>query len=101
MPRARPLARVRRMEIMRRHGMWGAALGVAMVGLSGCASAPPGASGSAAKAEATMFTVTQTTEHRGADDLLTAGLGLDGLRAMAAPAFADPVHPTDAERRRR
>ena len=24
------------------------------------------------------------------DDLLTAGLGLDGLRAMAPPAFADP-----------
>lgn len=48
-----------------------------------------------------MFTATQTTEHRGSDDLLTAGLGIDGLRAMAAPAFADPAHPTDAERRRR
>lgn len=89
------------MEIMRRHGMWGATLCVAMAGLSGCASAPPAASGSGANAEATMFSATQATEHRGTDDLLTAGLGLDGLRAMAAPAFADPARPTDAERRRR
>ena len=43
----------------------------------------------------------RVSEHRGADDLLTAGLGLDGLRAMAAPAFADPEHPTAAELRRR
>lgn len=41
------------------------------------------------------------TEHRGQDDLLTAGLGLDGLRAMAPPAFADAAHPTAAELRRR
>lgn len=41
------------------------------------------------------------TEHRNGDDLLTAGLGLDGLRAMTPPAFADAAHPTAAERRRR
>lgn len=41
------------------------------------------------------------TEHRGQDDLLTAGLGLDGLRSMAPPAFADAAHPTAAELRRR
>lgn len=41
------------------------------------------------------------SEHRGSDDLLTAGLGLDGLRAMTPPAFADAAHPTPAELRRR
>lgn len=34
------------------------------------------------------------------DDLLTAGLGKDGLAAAAAPAFADPTAPTAAELRR-
>lgn len=34
------------------------------------------------------------------DDLLTAGLGIAGLRAPA-PGFADPAAPTAAERRRR
>lgn len=41
-----------------------------------------------------------TTTHREGDDLLTAGMGLDGLRSMKAPAFADPVNPTAAEVRR-
>lgn len=40
------------------------------------------------------------TAHRGDDDLLSAGLGLEGLRA-APPAFADPAAPTPAEIRRR
>ena len=39
--------------------------------------------------------------HRDGDDLLTAGLGLAGLQAAVPPAFADPVHPTAAEARRR
>lgn len=52
--------------------------------------------------KSTMDTANVTiTEHRNGDDLLTAGLGLDGLRAMAPPAFADAAHPTAAERRRR
>lgn len=38
--------------------------------------------------------------HRGNDDLLSAGLGLAGLRAKPA-AFADPLAPTAAELRRR
>jgi hydroxybutyrate-dimer hydrolase len=50
---------------------------------------------------ATMFSQQRVTEHRGNDDLLSAGLGLDGLRAMAPPAFADVEHPTTAELRRR
>jgi len=40
------------------------------------------------------------TTHGGADDLLSAGLGLAGL-AGAPTAFADPAHPTPAELRRR
>ncbi|HYM86969.1 MAG TPA: 3-hydroxybutyrate oligomer hydrolase family protein, partial [Pseudoxanthomonas sp.] len=35
------------------------------------------------------------------DDLLTAGLGITGLRAMAPPAFADAARPTADELRRR
>ena len=48
-----------------------------------------------------MFSQQGSTEHRGSDDLLSAGLGLDGLRAMVPPAFADPAHPTSEELRRR
>lgn len=48
-----------------------------------------------------MFSAERISEHRGSDDLLSAGLGLDGLRAMTAPAFADPAAPTSAELRRR
>src|SRR5690606_21458298 len=47
-----------------------------------------------------MFGPVRETGHRGADDLLSAGLGLGGLRSPA-PAFADPLAPTPAELRRR
>ncbi|MGS0997340.1 3-hydroxybutyrate oligomer hydrolase family protein [Rhodanobacter sp. UC4451_H18] len=40
------------------------------------------------------------TEHRGHDDLLSAGLGLSGLAGLPAP-FANPLAPTAAELRRR
>ena len=40
------------------------------------------------------------TAHRGNDDLLSAGLGLAGLRGTPTP-FADPAAPTPAELRRR
>lgn len=40
------------------------------------------------------------TIHRDGDDLLSAGLGLDGLRSKP-PAFADPAAPTAQELRRR
>src|SRR4249919_4326790 len=46
---------------------------------------------------ATLSSALRVTEHRSGDDLLTAGLGRDGLRAPTAPAFADPAHPTAAE----
>ncbi len=38
---------------------------------------------------------------RGDDDLLTAGLGADGLRSATPPPFANPDAPTRAELRRR
>lgn len=43
----------------------------------------------------------QQLAHSGDDDLLTAGLGLGGLRSAVPPVFADPAHPTAAELRRR
>ncbi|HJR72688.1 MAG TPA: 3-hydroxybutyrate oligomer hydrolase family protein [Luteimonas sp.] len=64
--------------------------------LGACAGAPRKSAW-----EPTMFTSPRSSEHRGNDDLLTAGLGLDGLRAMVAPPFADIAHPTPAELRRR
>ncbi len=42
----------------------------------------------------------RVTSHQGDDDLLSAGLGLAGLRG-SAPAFANPELPTPAELRRR
>lgn len=64
--------------------------------LSACASGGARHGGPAA-----MTTHLRSSEHRGSDDLLTGGLGLDGLRAMAPPAFADADAPTPAELRRR
>lgn len=48
-----------------------------------------------------MFSNELRSEHRGNDDLLTAGLGLAGLRSLAPPAFADAGAPTVEELRRR
>lgn len=41
------------------------------------------------------------TAHRGQDDLVSAGLGIEGLRSASAPEIADPNLPTSAELRRR
>lgn len=41
----------------------------------------------------------RTTEHRAEDDLLSAGLGIEGL-SSAAPKPSDPAEPTAAELRR-
>ena len=43
----------------------------------------------------------ETSEHRGSDDLLSAGLGAAGLRNPIAPAFVAPENPSAAELRRR
>jgi hydroxybutyrate-dimer hydrolase len=81
-----------KMPLLRTHTLGHAALGLAVL-LAGCAATGP-------RHTATELPM-RVTEHRGADDLLSAGLGLDGLRVMTAPAFADPEHPTAAELRRR
>lgn len=51
--------------------------------------------------EAAMIEPQRETDHRGSDDLLTAGLGLAGLRGMTPPGFADAANPTAEELRRR
>lgn len=43
----------------------------------------------------------ESHRHVGTDDLLTAGLGIEGLRSPMPPAFADSSLPTAAELRRR
>jgi len=47
------------------------------------------------------FSAERITDHRDGDDLVTAGLGLDGLRASVPPLFSDPSAPTASELRRR
>src|SRR3546814_1804314 len=58
--------------------------------LGACASGPQRSA-----TEAPMFTSERSSDHRDGDDLLTAGLGLDGLRAMVPPAFADAAHRSE------
>ena len=70
---------------------------LASVMLSACAS-------DAMRTESAMGEVdygeVRVTEHRGHDDLLSAGLGLAGLVGLPS-TFADPLHPTAEELRRR
>ena len=63
--------------------------------LAGACSASP------APRATDMTELLRVSEHRHGDDLLSAGLGLEGLRTMVPPAFADAGHPTAAELRRR
>ena len=53
--------------------------------LAGCSSG----GGRQAQADVAMIEPQRISEHRGSDDLLTAGLGLDGLRAMTPPQRHD------------
>jgi hydroxybutyrate-dimer hydrolase len=75
------------------------------LGLAACASVPVTPSMSATlsmtERDASAFRAQRTTPYRDGDDLLSAGLGLAGLRALAPPAFADAAAPTPAELRRR
>ncbi|MGH8055147.1 MAG: 3-hydroxybutyrate oligomer hydrolase family protein [Stenotrophomonas sp.] len=68
--------------------------------LSGCALVVNAAPASTATA-APVFEQWRETQHRGGDDLMTAGLGLEGLRASVAPVFSSPALPTADEARRR
>ncbi len=52
-------------------------------------------------AAAPVFEQWRETAHRGNDDLLVAGLGIDALRSPTAPAFANATQPTAEEARRR
>ncbi|WP_448142680.1 3-hydroxybutyrate oligomer hydrolase family protein [Stenotrophomonas bentonitica] len=56
---------------------------------------------SVATAATPVFEQWRETQHRGNDDLLTAGLGIEGLRSTTAPAFARAAQPTADEARRR
>jgi hydroxybutyrate-dimer hydrolase len=67
---------------------------VAGLGLAGCQSGDAPANG-----EPDWPVGTRVTEHRAGDDLVSAGLGLDGL-TREAPAPDDPAAPTPDELRR-
>jgi len=80
-----------------------AALGIAnaIAPAAAAASNPaPSQSGRGPLTIAGSIVVPAETHHRGTDDLLTAGLGIDGLRGPI-PALADPEAPTFDELRRR
>ena len=62
--------------------------------LAACASTPD-------RMTPLSFDALRVTTHRIDDDLLTAGLGLSGLRNPTPPAFATATAPTPSEVRRR
>src|SRR3546814_16964770 len=68
---------------------------IVSIGLAGCA-----AQGAQLALPREVDSV-RVSNHRDNDDLITAGLGADGLRAAVPPAFADPAQPKPAELRRR
>jgi len=51
--------------------------------------------------ELVLVSEVRFTQHREGDDLLSAGLGLDGLRNPQPPGIAEAERPTPAELRRR
>ena len=69
----------------------------AAISLAACA----GVSGQHADAAPAPVSAIVESRHTGDDDLLTAGLGATGLASPIPPTFADAVHPTAAELRRR
>ncbi|WP_353098781.1 3-hydroxybutyrate oligomer hydrolase family protein [Stenotrophomonas lactitubi] len=73
-----------------------AALALLPGGISVADAAPPRPT-----AAAPVFEQWRQTVHRGNDELLTAGLGIDALRSATAPAFTKPAQPTAEETRRR
>ncbi len=74
---------------------------VAAAVLAACGGSSNGVDGPEPNARPAWLGDVKATSYDGAsDDLLTAGLGKSGLEAPAAPAYADPLHPTAAELRR-
>lgn len=79
-----------------------ALLATLSVPVSGAASAPATVtSGGGRAGTLDPRSVTRTSYDGVSDDLMTAGLGLEGLRSAQPPAFADPARPSAAELRRR
>ena len=73
-------------------------LAAAVLTVAACAATP--SLGKHAMTPSFVVSPVRETAHRGGDDLLSAGLGLAGLRG-APSAYADLLHPTPAELRRR
>jgi hydroxybutyrate-dimer hydrolase len=71
-----------------------------VLSMAACATGPR-TSGDVKNRESTMFSAERATTHRDGDDLLTAGLGIAGLRSLTPPVFADAAAPTAIELRRR
>lgn len=67
------------------------------VALAGCSTG----GGARATPELAIEAGIDLRTHRDGDDLLTAGLGAEGLRSATPPAFADAAAPTREELRRR
>ncbi len=74
------------------------ALAAALLLLAGCAGGPAPREALDGRA---LLEGWRLETYRDGDDLLTGGLGAEGLRALAPPAVADPAAPTPAELRRR
>jgi len=68
-------------------------LSLVLLALSACALQPPRAAIEDAMTEQAL-----TTTHRGADDLLSAGLGLTGLRQTVPPLVSDPASAAELRR---
>lgn len=68
---------------------------VIVIGLAGCAAQ------TASLDLPREVNTVRVTSHRDNDDLLTAGLGGDGLRSAMPPVFADPERPSPGDSRRR
>lgn len=68
--------------------------------LVACSAPPVQPAGETAMNELELVSEIRVSEHRGGDDLVSAGLGLAGI-AGPPSAIADPLRPTAAELRRR
>ena len=91
-----PFARPRPAWERRRRATLPLALALA-VALAGCATG----GGTRGTPELAIEAGIDLRTHRDGDDLLTAGLGAEGLRSATPPAFADAAAPTREELRRR
>ncbi|HET6602700.1 MAG TPA: 3-hydroxybutyrate oligomer hydrolase family protein [Xanthomonadaceae bacterium] len=77
---------------------------LAVIALGGCAGSPGTRNAEtvqmSADSEIEVLGAVRVTRHEGADDLVSGGLGLAGLRNPLPPPPADPMAPTATELRR-